>query len=131
MASLEDIQAYVERVESAGLAAEEIEHGMWVLSVDGTGARIVVNYDPPVLVFRVNVMELPTDPAKRADLMEKLLRLNATDLLHGSYGIEDAQVVLTDALAIEDLDFSEFQSTIDSIQLALGSHLSALATYQE
>jgi CesT_Tir_1 len=131
MASLEDIQGYVERVENAGLASEEIDQGMWVLSTDGTGARIVVNYQPPVLVFRVNVMELPTDPAKRADLMEKLLRLNATDLLHGSYGIEDAQVVLTDALAIEDLDFSEFQSTIDSIQLALGSHLSALATYQE
>ena len=61
----------------------------------------------------------------------ELRQLNATDLVHGSYGIEGTQVVLTDALQLEDLNFSEFQASLESINLALGSHLSALASYQE
>ena len=43
------------------------------------------------------------------------------------HGIRSASV----AGALENLDFTEFQATIDSINLALGSHLAAFASYQE
>ncbi len=76
-------------------------------------------------------MELPEDAEKRNELMRKLLELNATELVHGSYGIEESTVVLTEALQLETLDFEEFQASLDSIVLALDSHLSALAPYQE
>lgn len=131
MQSLEDLQAFIERLDSDAMSSEEVESGMWVLSSEGSGARIVVNYAPPVVVFRVNVMELPGDPEKRNELMRKLLELNATELVHGAYGIEGATVVLTDALQLESLDFNEFQASIDSISLALDSHYPALAPYQE
>lgn len=131
MASREDVQGFIDRLENGAENAEEVEAGLWVLRGEGDGAQIVVNYAPPVVVFRVNVMELPADPDKRTELMQRLLELNVTDLVHGSYGIEGSAVVLTGALELENLDFTEFQATIDSINLALGSHLAAFASYQE
>jgi hypothetical protein len=131
MASREDVQGFIDRLENSSQLAEEVDEGLWVLAADGDSGQIVINYAPPVVVVRVNVMELPAPEAKRNELMRKLLELNAGDLTHGAYGIEGSSVVLTDAMQIDDLSFHEFQATIDSINLALGSHLSALATYQE
>ena len=131
MTGREDVQSFIERLDDGVVTSEELEPGLWVLTPEQNGVRIVVNYEPPVVVFRVNVMDLPAEGDKRTSLMRKLLELNATELLHGSYGIEGDSVVLTDALQLENLDFSEFQASIDSITLALASHLNALAPYQE
>lgn len=131
MASREDIQGFIDRLENGAQGSREVEKDLWVVQGESNGAQIVVNYAPPVVVFRVNVMELPKDAGKRTDLMQRLLELNVTDLVHGSYGIEGSTVVLTGALELENLDFSEFQATVDSINLALGSHLATFASYQE
>jgi len=131
MADKDDLQSYIERLGDGVVGSEEIEDGMWVLSLEGGEGQIVVSYAPPVVVFRVNVMELPADDEQRNALMRTLLELNATELVHGSYGIEGNSVVLTDALQLDNLAFSEFQASIDSLTLALGSHLSRLALYQE
>lgn len=131
MTGREDVQGFIERLDDGVVASEELESGLWVLTPEQNGVRIVVNYGPPVVVFRVNVMDLPRDAEKRTSLMQKLLELNATELLHGSYGIEGDSVVMTEALQLENLDFNEFQASIDSISLALASHLKALAPYQE
>ena len=40
-------------------------------------------------------------------------------------------MVLTDALELADLDYTEFEASWDSLTLALASHLSALAPYRE
>jgi hypothetical protein len=39
--------------------------------------------------------------------------------------------VLTDALELTDLDYTEFESSFDSLTLAIASHLSALSAYRE
>jgi hypothetical protein len=131
MASRDDVQTYIDRLGEGVETAEEVQDSLWVLSSPGDGRQIVVNYAPPVVVFRANVMGLPEDNTRQSGLMRKLLELNATDLVHGSYGLEGDQIVLTDALQLEDMNFSEFQASFDSIDFALGSHLSALAAYQE
>lgn len=131
MTGREDVQGFIERLDDGVVTSEELKPGLWVLTPEQDGVRIVVNFGPPVVVLRVNVMELPGDAEKRTSLMQKLLELNATELLHGSYGIEGDSVVLTDALQLENLDFNEFQASIDSITLALASHLRTLAPYQE
>jgi hypothetical protein len=51
--------------------------------------------------------------------------------MHGSYGIDGDAVVLSDALELENLDFTEFQASYDSITLALASHLATLAPYRQ
>jgi hypothetical protein len=91
----------------------------------------VVHFAPPVVVLRVRVMELPESEPRRSELFRQLLEYNARELVHGSYGLEGNHVVLTDTLELENLDFSEFEASFDSITLALASHLATLAPYRE
>ncbi len=130
MASREDLESYVARLDDS-IGSDEVGTGIWAITPGENHAPIVVSFDPPVAVFRVNVMELPEPGPNRNDLMQKLLELNAEGMVHGSYGIEGSQVVLTDALQLKNLDFNEFQASLDSITLALASHMSALASFKE
>jgi len=129
MVTREDIQSFIDRLNS-GASAEEVEPGTWVIRTPD-GAECVVIYNPPVVVMRVRVMEPPGAPPKRAELYQRLLEFNARDLVHGSYGLEGSHVVLTDTLELENLDFTEFQASYDSIMLALASHMGDLAAYRE
>ncbi|MES2124087.1 MAG: hypothetical protein V4503_05305 [Gemmatimonadota bacterium] len=127
MTSREDVQAYLDRLE---LPVELVAQDMWRVRTP-EDAELVVHFAPPVLVLRVRVMQLPTDATRSAQLCRRLLEYNAHDLIHGSYGIEGDHVVLTDALELADLDFSEFEASVDSLALALASHVSALAPFGE
>ena len=77
----------------------------------------------------------PVLPPRRGtaeiELFRQLLELNVRDLVHGSYGLEGDHVVLTDTLELENLDYTEFEASFDSVTLALASHLGALAPYRE
>jgi hypothetical protein len=130
MVSREDIQSFIDRLDSGVQSTNEIEPGLWVLQT-ADGAECVVHYNPPVVVLRVRVMEPPTGGDRRADLYRRLLELNARELVHGSYGLEGDHVVLTDTLELENLDFNEFQASYDSIMIALATHVGALAQYRE
>ncbi len=90
-----------------------------------------MHFAPPVVILRVRVMELPESEPRRSELFRQLLEYNARELVHGSYGLEGNHVVLTDTLELENLDFSEFEASFDSITLALASHLATLAPYRE
>jgi hypothetical protein len=84
---------------------------------------MVVNYSPPVVLLRVKVMDLPGDADARAQLSQRLLEMNASEMVHGAYGIEQDAVVITEALELSHLDFEEFLVAYESIALALASHL--------
>ena len=62
---------------------------------------------------------VPADDEKRVGLYGQLLELNARELVHGSYGLEGDHIVWTDTLELENLDFSEFEASYDSVSLAL------------
>ena len=86
----------------------------------------------PVLVFRVKLMEVPQQSgAHREELFRTLLELNATEMMHGAYGVEGDSVGICDALQLENLDFNEFAATIDDISLAVASHMGRLAKFRE
>jgi hypothetical protein len=76
-------------------------------------------------------MALPTDPEALATLSRRLLELNATDLVHGAYGIEAQSIVMTEALELSHLDYEEFLAAYESITVALASHLRELGSYRE
>lgn len=130
MITKDDVQSFLDRLEGGGLGVAEVEPGLWLVTTPEE-AEIVINYAPPVLLLRVRVMELPGDEPRRSELYRQLLELNARELVHGSYGIEGDHVVLTDTLELENLDFSEFEASFDSLSLALATHMSALAPYRE
>jgi hypothetical protein len=127
MRTREDLESYFIRMN---LEAEEVDEAMWLLHTEQDGgAPIVCNYSPPVVLLRLKVMELPApaEDARLAQLYRRLLELNAGDILHGSYGIDAQEVILSDALELEDLDFSEFRSSCESMVYAASSHFAQLA----
>ena len=130
MITKDDIQSFLDRLEGGSLTVTEIEPNLW-LARTTEDAEVVVHYAPPVVILRVRVMELPKSEPRRSELFRQLLEYNARELVHGSYGLEGDHVVLTDTLELENLDFSEFEASFDSITLALASHLGALAPYRE
>jgi hypothetical protein len=130
MITREDIQSVRDRLDGGALRVTEVEPNLWIAKTPDE-SEVVVHYAPPVVVLRVRVMELPDKEPRRSELFRQLLEFNARELVHGSYGVEGNHVLLTDTLELENLDFSEFEASFDSITLALASHLSALAPYRE
>ena len=130
MLTREDIQSFIDRLEGGAAETSELEPGLWRVRSQ-SGAEVIVHYAPPVVVLRTRVMEPPASEEKRGGLFRQLLEFNARDLVHGSYGLEGDHIVLTDALELASLDFSEFEASFDSMTVALASHLGALAPYRE
>ncbi len=130
MITREDIQSFLDRLDAGTLSITEVEPNLWIVKT-ADDAEVVVHYAPPVVILRVRVMELPEKEPRRSELFRQLLEYNARELVHGSYGLEGNHVVLTDTLELENLDFSEFEASFDSMTLALASHLAALAPYRE
>jgi hypothetical protein len=123
---IEDVQSYLLKMD---LRSEEPREGIWVLSgLDGID-KLVITLAGPVLVFRVKVMELPH--RNREALFRTLLELNASEMMHGAYGVEGDAVVICDALQLENLDYNEFAATIDDISLAVASHHSRLGKFKD
>ncbi len=132
MVTHEDIVSFLDRLSADGATHSEVSDGIW--NVRPAGALdfgVVVHYSPPVVVLRIKVMDLPAVGAQRTALEHRLLELNGNDLLHGSYGIQKNEIVLTEALELEHLDFEEFLSAYESITLALASHIRELASFRE
>ena len=126
MKTAADVQAYLERME---LPYDEPREGTWIVSgMDGVD-NLVVTLAGPVLVFRVKMMDIPR--GQREELFRTLLELNATEMMHGAYGIEGDSIVIMDALQLENLDYNEFAATIDDISLAVASHHGRLAKFRE
>jgi len=130
----EDIEGFLDRLAAEGASGghSEIEPGLWVVKPTGSlDVDVVVNYSPPVVILRVKVMNVPANGPAAAKLTRRLLELNATDLVHGSYGLERESIVLSEALELAHLDYAEFQSAYEGMTLALAAHLKELATYRD
>ena len=97
---------------------------MWLIHDDHDYVdNVVVIHTPPVITFRVKIMDISDIPEeKKSEVYEYLLRLNANELVAGAYGLEDDAVVITDSLQSENLDYNEFQASIDSITLSIREH---------
>jgi hypothetical protein len=105
---------------------EEVDDGMFLVRTENGGPSIVVHYSDPLLLVRMKVMDLPANSAKLGDLYETLLRLNATDVIHGAYGIEEGELILSDTMQLGTLDFDELRASLESVQMAASSHASRL-----
>jgi len=126
MISREDFESFMIRME---LDYEEIGENLWIVDPEVSGrSSIVVSFSPPLVVLRSAVDQAPADDAEQLKLYIRLLEMNASELVHGSYGLEDGEIVLSDALELENLDFSEFQASLESLSLALTSHKDNLTT---
>jgi hypothetical protein len=90
--------------------------------------NLLISLAGPIVVFRLKIMDLPA--AQREALLETLLRLNTTELFHCAFGLEGNAVVLTGALALENLDFNEFQAVIDEMGMVISKEYGVLAKFR-
>ncbi len=119
MVTQEDLESFLIRMDAEH---EEIDDGMYLLRPKETGVPIVVHHSPPVVLLRMKVMDLPDD-AGSIELYRMLLELNASDVVHGAYGLEDGELIISDTLELETLDYGELQASVESIQLAASGHM--------
>ena len=119
MVTREDLESNLIRMD---LDFEEVDEGMFLVHPRNDGPQVVVHHSSPLLMFRLKVMTLPED-RELGELYETLLVWNATDVVHGAYGIEEGDLLLTDTLELETLDFPELQASLESIQMAAASHI--------
>jgi len=132
MVTKEDIEGWLNRLAADGASFSEVEPGLWIVRPSGElDFSVVVHFSPPVVLLRVKVMTLPNNATAVATLSRRLLELNATDLVHGSYGIEDNSIVMNETLELSHLDYEEFLAAYESITVALASHLRELGSYRE
>ena len=130
MRTREDIESYLMRSNlSFSTVGEKENEEMWLVRDTSSGENIVISLSGNLALFRVRVMELEK-VGDRLGLFSRLLALNTSDLLHSSYGIEGDHIVLTAGLPVENLDYNEFQGTVDDMTLALSNHYSELAAFR-
>jgi hypothetical protein len=119
-----DVEAYLlrlkRRFQSVDAAAATF------LVETGGGPAIAIRVDPPLVVVRVHIGDVEKGSTP-VELFRALLELNARQLVHSSYGLDDGRVVLSSALELENLDFNELQATLDEIDVALAQQLPELA----
>ncbi|MDR2397494.1 MAG: YbjN domain-containing protein [Spirochaetaceae bacterium] len=109
---------------------KELADNLWLLDDEEYGMEgVVIMHADPLVIFRVLVMEAPKDT--RLELFTKLLELNASDVVHGAYALEDDTVILIDTLEYATMDYEEFRATLDAFSLALSQHYPLLSPYRE
>lgn len=132
MRTRDEIEDFLNRLTAEGATVSEVQPNLWILKPGGElDFDVVVNYSPPVVLLRVKVMDAPKDAGEMGTLARRLLELNATDLVHGSYGIEQDDIVMSEALELSHLDFEEFMAAYEGMTLALASHLRELGSFRE
>jgi hypothetical protein len=95
---------------------------MFLVQGSNEGAPVVVHLTAPLLVILLKVMTLPKGN-DLGELYRTLLVWNATDVVHGAYGIEEEDLIISDTLELETLDFPELQASLESVQMAASSHV--------
>lgn len=124
MVTDQDIESYLIKM---GVSYDEIGKHTWLIrDNDERVENLVVTLNEPVVVFHVTLFTVPPG-CDRLRLYEELLRLNATEMLHGAYGLAGDTVVATDTLQAENLDFNEFQASVDALNLSITAHYHRLA----
>jgi hypothetical protein len=130
MVTREDVVNFLNRME---IEFEEVSDGMWLAYTDDDqgGTPLVISHAPPLLVFRLKVLDVPREGEKCSQLYRRLLQANASELVHAAYGLEEDDVILTDSLQLENLDFNEFQATVDSFHMAMATQLDTLSPFRD
>lgn len=126
MRSVHDVEAYLEKMNRRFTAVDD-QPGTFLVHGGENMPATALRVDPPIVVLRVHVGDVEGDAATNGALYQKLLVLNATSLLHTSFGLEDRKIVLGSALELENLDYNELVAVLDEIDVTLASNVASLA----
>lgn len=125
MVTQNDIEIYL---DDSGYPFEKVDDSLWrVESPDNNVDNIILSYAEPIIMFRINLMKVPAN--NREAFYERLLKMNATEIPHGAFGIEDNNVVMIDTLQLENLNRNELQASVDSLAFTVAQYYNELKSY--
>lgn len=120
----DDLQTMLNRLDRR---FEKIEDGTFLVATGAGQVPVAVRLADPVLVAQVVIGAAPKgDPALEAKVFRHLLELNATDLFHAAFAIENSDIVLTAALTLSSLDLNELEAVLADMGMALSEHVPTL-----
>lgn len=123
----EDLEGHLSRLNRSFERAGSAD--VYLVSMGPGQPPCALNISPPVLVAQVEVAKAPpSDDASSARFMRRLLELNGSGLLHAAFAIERGQVVLTAALALQNLDMNELEAVLADLDMALSGHVPGLVS---
>ncbi len=120
--TVDDVETFLYRLDRHF----ERDGDAFVVSSGVAATPIAVLVHDPVLLIRVDIGKAPKDEKRQLAVFRKLLELNGEDLVHGSYGLEGDEIVLTAGLQLENLDLNEIASALADVDLALARHVQPL-----
>lgn len=122
MTNADDIESYM---LGLGLEFESVGDNLWLVHDENDNLdNVLVSLIDPIVLFQVRVAQLPG--GDETALYRKLLELNASDMIHGAYGIEGNSIIMIDTLQAENLDLNEFQSSLEAMSMSLIQHYPVL-----
>ena len=114
------------------LTNEQVDKNVWLLEDEDQCLQgVAIMYAEPLVVIRVEIMDVPNKDVQ--ELYTKLLELNATDIIHGAYALdnENQKIVLIDTLQYDTMDFDDFRAVLESFSLVLVDHYPVLSKFRE
>jgi len=112
------------------LTYEQVDENMWLLEDEDQALQgVVIMQADTLVIVRAEIMDVPKN--NLLELYTKLLELNATDIIHGSYALDNKKVILTNTLIYDSMDYQDFRSALESFSLALAEHYPILSKYRE
>jgi hypothetical protein len=126
MISHDKVEGYLVKL---GMTFQKAGPGTWVIQDQQKGLEnLLVVLSDPLVILRIQVMGVPASGSEK--LFAELLRLNATDMVHGAYAVDGKNIIIIDTLEADTMDLEEFESSIDAIGLALAQHYKLLSPYR-
>jgi hypothetical protein len=126
MRSANDVEAYLGKMNRRFSTVED-QPGTFLVHGGDNMPPTALRVDPPLVVLRVHVGDVEGTDADNGTLFRKLLSLNARALVHTSFGLEDARIVLVSALELENLDYNELEAALDEIDVTLAQQVATLS----
>jgi hypothetical protein len=112
------------------LTYQQIGKNLWLLDDEDHSLQgVAVMQADPLVIFRAEIMDAPKD--NLLELYTILLELNATDVIHGAYALDNKKIVLIDSLQYDTMDYEDFRASLDSFSLALTQHYPILSKYRD
>ena len=109
---------------------QQIDPNLWLLDDEDHSLQgVVVMQADPLVIVRAEIMDIPG--GNLLELYTTLLELNANEIIHGAYAIDNKKVVLIDSMEYNTMDYEVFRATLDSFSLALTQHYPILSKYRE
>jgi len=112
------------------LTYQQIGQNMWLLDDEERRLQgVAVLLAEPLVIIRAEVMDAPKE--NLLELYTRLLELNASDVIHGAYALENGKIILVNSMEYDTMDYTEFRAVLDSFSLALTQHYPILSKFRE